>query len=112
MKIKGLNEIDNTYLIIPDKEIEIYNISNLKSEVFSLVEIGVKNFILDLSKVEYIDSSGLGFIVSLLKKVKVIKGTLQIIKPSKEVMEILELTSLSKILIMANSLDEAVLRLK
>ncbi len=109
MKIK---EIDNGYLIEADEEIEIYNNHNIKSEIFNLIDLGINNIVIDLSKVKYIDSSGLGVLISALKKLKQIGGKLILLAPTKEIQEILKLTNLSKVFLIVGSMDDVGINLK
>ena len=63
---------------------------------------------MDMSKVEYIDSSGLGVLVSVLKKVKVSEGKLVLISPKSSVKQILSLTNLDKVFNIQDTLENAV----
>ena len=58
----------------------------------------VKNIIIDLSKVSFMDSSGIGLITGRLKKASSIGGTLAIKKPSKEVLRILKMSKIDSMI--------------
>ncbi len=112
MKKKEIKEVENAYLVVPEEEIEVYNIHNLRTELFSLVETGTTKLIIDLSKVRYIDSSGLGVLVSLLKKMKEISGKIVLLNPTEEIMEILSLTSLARVFIIVDNMENAIENLR
>ncbi len=95
-------------IVLPDEEIEVYNISEIKEVLFDIIEKGNRKLIMDMSKVEYIDSSGLGVLVSVLKKVKVSEGKLVLISPKSSVKQILSLTNLDKVFNIQDTLENAV----
>ena len=64
--------------------------------------------ILDMEKVEAIDSSGLGTVLFLAKKCRALGGDLKIISMTPEVKGVLEIVKFDKILKIYNSLDDAV----
>lgn len=63
----------------------------------SLLAQGNKEFIVDLSGVDFIDSSGLGALVGFFKKVRVGEGDLKLSGPREPIRKILELTHLDKV---------------
>lgn len=96
-----------TTVVIPFEEIEVYNASELKEELSEIIEKGCLNIIIDLVNIEYIDSSGLGVLVSTLKKVKTINGNLILVSPKNPIKQILELTSLNKVFSITTDKEEA-----
>lgn len=55
-----------------------------------------KEFILDLSSVNFMDSSGLGLIMGRYNLLKLIDSTMTIVNPTSSIKRILELSSVSK----------------
>ncbi|MDE5114717.1 MAG: STAS domain-containing protein [Trichodesmium sp. St15_bin1_1] len=66
-----------------------------------------KNIILDLSKIDFLDSSGLGALVQLVKHVKQNQGTLQIVSNAR-VTQTVKLVRLEQFLSLRSSLDDAI----
>lgn len=95
-------------IVLPDEEIEVYNISEIKEVLFDIIEKGNRRLVMDMSRVEYIDSSGLGVLVSVLKKVKHAEGKLVLISPKSSVKQILSLTNLDKVFNIQDNLENAV----
>jgi len=58
---------------------------------------------LDLSTVTFLDSSGLGTLISLHKTMRTQNGTVRLIKPTPNVHQILELTRLHRVFEIVNS---------
>jgi len=75
------------------------------------VEEGPANFILDLSQIDFVDSSGLGALVQLVKKVQGAGGTLQIVT-NPRVTQTVKLVRLEQFLALQPSVDMAIANLK
>ncbi len=74
------------------------NVKEFKDFLFKLIDIDKKQkLIIDLSIVEFVDSSFLGAIVSGLKKVTAIKGDIKILGLQPPVRAMFELTRLYKV---------------
>lgn len=82
----------------------------LKTEIKSLLETGTVNLVLDLQEVEFIDSSGLSAIVSGLKQVREIGGSLKLAGMKTEVQSIFKLTMLDKVFEIYPSAEAALSR--
>ncbi len=80
-------------------EVDIYNADSLKSEVHSLIDEKAADIVLDCTNLKYIDSTGLGVLVSTLKKVKQAGKSIQIINLKPYINKIFTLTGLDKIFV-------------
>lgn len=94
-------------VVTPFEEIEVYNAADLKNELSDIIDKGSINIIIDLINIEYIDSSGLGVLVSTLKKLRTVDGNLILVSPKNPIKQILELTSLNKVFSITNDKEEA-----
>ncbi len=72
----------------------------------------INNCVIDISNVRYINSSGIGVLITLLTKFRNKEGEVILVKPSKTVEKLLLITKLSSIFQVAESVDEAVSILK
>jgi anti-sigma B factor antagonist len=70
------------------------------------VESGIKTVVIDLEKVRYISSSGLGLLITLLTKMKNAGGELLLTAPSEHVKKLLLITKLNGIFKVFDSIDE------
>ncbi len=80
-------------------EVDIYNSESLKSELHALIDEKKADIVLDCTSLKYIDSTGLGVLVSALKKVKEAKKQISIINMKPYIAKIFTLTGLDKIFI-------------
>ena len=69
----------------------------IRTKALSYFEAGHNNFLIDLSQVDYIDSSGLGVLVAIQKRALQMKGGVKIAGATGIVKELFELTRLNKI---------------
>jgi len=70
------------------------------------VEAGIKTVVIDLEKVRYISSSGLGLLITLLTKMKNSGGELFLTAPSEHVKKLLLITKLNGIFKVFDSVDQ------
>ncbi|MCU0821150.1 MAG: STAS domain-containing protein [Spirochaetes bacterium] len=96
MDIK-ISEKGDVVNIIVSGDIEMMSIKDFKTKLFEVGEKTYKDVDIDLSNVEYIDSSGVGVLITLLKKQKSKGKGLNISKVSPKVMNVLKLSSLSDV---------------
>lgn len=69
----------------------------LREKMLEQINQGKKEFLLDFSNVNYIDSSGLGVLISMQKRLKEYQGKLILKGLNGEVKRIFELTRLTKV---------------
>lgn len=98
---------ETTCLVTPGEEIEVYNAAELKEELMSILDGTHSNIIINLENVEYIDSSGLGVLVSTLKRVNIDSGKLILMSPKSAIKQILDLTSLDKVFKIVDNKESA-----
>ena len=78
-------------------DIEMMTIKSFKQKLFEIGQNTDKDIEIDLSNVDYIDSSGVGVLISLLKLQKKKGKSLKINKVSSKVLNVLKLSSLSDV---------------
>ncbi|HZN55066.1 MAG TPA: STAS domain-containing protein [Candidatus Polarisedimenticolaceae bacterium] len=66
----------------------------LRDKVHELLEGGHKKILLNLEKVSYMDSAGIGELVACFKRAREKGGTVKLLKPSGKVEDLLQLTKL------------------
>ncbi len=91
---------DNKSLIITImvKQIDISNMMKLKEKIIEKLDFTFSDIILDLKKVEYIDSSGIGLIVDLYNKIRNKDKNLILKNVSADIKEILGMVNLTRFL--------------
>ena len=69
---------------------------------------GHAKIIVDLSDVDFVDSSGLGALISGMRTTRQAGGDLHIARPNEQVTMLLSLTSLDQVLTTRATIDEAI----
>ena len=83
------------------------NRQELKQRVLEELESGRRKFLIDFSSTGYIDSSGLGVLVSLSKKIREQGGELRLANLNEDLRTLFELTKLDTLFHIANDRKEA-----
>lgn len=81
------------------ERIDSHNSSLLKEFLLKCVEDGHRLLVLDLEKIRFIDSSGLGALLSGYKNASARKGKIVLANPKPQVQSMLELTKLDRIFV-------------
>lgn len=79
----------------------------LREVISSSVLAGNSRLAVDLSDVDFMDSSGLGALVNGLKSTRQAGGDLRIASPTEQVKLVLELTNLDRVLTAYDNAEEA-----
>ena len=93
---------DGVTLIEVGGQLIVGNRQLLKEQVLDQLERGDRKFILDFSKTDYIDSSGLGVLVTLSKKIREQGGQLSLVSLSEDLRTLFELTKLDTLFIFSD----------
>ena len=83
------------------------NRQELKQKVLEQLENGDRKFVIDFSNTGYIDSSGLGVLVSLSKKIREQGGELRLANLNDDLKTLFELTKLDTLFQIADTRDRA-----
>lgn len=90
-----------------DGQLIVGNRQELKQKVLEALEGGAKKFIVDFNKTGYIDSSGLGVLVSLSKKIREQGGELRLAGLNEDLQTLFELTKLDTLFAITKTAEEA-----
>ena len=99
--------IDGAALLTLRGEIDVYTAPRLRQAIIDLVDGGADRIVVDMEKVDFLDSTGLGVLVGGLKRVRMKDGSLSIVTTQDKILKIFDITGLSKVFPIFGSLDEA-----
>ncbi|MGH8548345.1 MAG: STAS domain-containing protein [Methylococcales bacterium] len=103
-----VEEIKNsTVLRIKEKRLDAHNSPEFKERVLKLLENGNINIIIEMSEVRFVDSSGLGVLLSGFKNAASMKGGLILTGLQSQVKSMFELTRLHRVFKIYPTLEEA-----
>ena len=93
----NINDTGESVKVVISGDIEMLTIKTFKQKLFELGQSTEKDIEIDMFDVDYIDSSGVGVLISLLKLQKKKDKQLKIVKVSSKVLNVLKLSSLSDV---------------
>ena len=96
-----------TLVIRPEGRLDLVAAPELRELVATSVAKGVVNIVVDLHDVEFLDSSGLGALVTGLKTTRQAGGNLRIARATEQTMIVLDLTMMQQVLFPYPSVEDA-----
>lgn len=88
-------------------EIDVGSSQRLREALVAMIHEGGPRLIVDLDKVELIDSTGLGVLVGVLKKVRDRDGSLTLVCSNDGLLRVFELTGLTKVFVIQSTVAAA-----
>ena len=88
-------------------EIDVYTAPRLRQAIVDLVDSGERRIVIDMEKVDFLDSTGLGVLVEGLKRAKTNEGDLAIVATHDKILKIFDITGLNKAFRIFGSVEEA-----
>lgn len=104
---------NNTLTVKLVEDIDHKNALEIRKQIDSEIEKRpIKNLVFDFSKVEFMDSAGIGMILGRYKILNAIGGTVYIKNPTKTVLKIIEISGINKIIPIISNTENPVCEVK
>ena len=104
MSIENAGEV--SVVVVPGKALDASNSKDFKAGITPLLTPGAK-IVLDLSGLDFVDSSGLGAMVSSLRQISGVGGDLKLCSLKTPVRALIELVRMHRVFEIYNTRDEA-----
>jgi len=88
-------------------EIDVYTAPALRERLNDLVAAGHYRLVVDLTAVEFLDSTGLGVLVGGLNRVRNHDGSLHLVCSQEKILKVFRITGLTKVFPIHATLSEA-----
>ena len=98
---------DVAVVVLPVEELDASNVGEFKRDIAPVLEAHTK-LVFDLSRLRFVDSSGLGAFLSCLRHVNAKGGDVKLCGMSKPVRTVFELVRLHRIFAILGTQEEAV----
>ncbi len=108
MAFTASKDASGVYLIRVEGQLIVGNRQELKTGVSEALDHGERRFVIDFSRTGYIDSSGLGALVSISKKVREQGGELRLSGLNEDLRSLFELTKLDTLFAISDTAERAV----
>lgn len=93
----NFNEEKDNWDVDLTGEVDIYTANELKDELNIAIEERPKNLVINMQNLDYIDSTGLGILIGILKRLKQKQSDIYIVNTKPNVRKIFTITGLDKI---------------
>jgi anti-sigma B factor antagonist len=107
MQLNMSEQNDIVQISVQEERMDAHNSGDLKEQMLQLFDEGKCNLVIDLSAVRFIDSSGLGALVSGFKNASAREGSLKLCCLQPQVRSMFELTRLHRVFEIFPDMDEA-----
>lgn len=97
---------DATVVTVEESRLDASIAGGFKDFMMDLIDSGNAEFVIDISEISFMDSSGLGVIVAILKQLNG-KGSVKLVGPQKAVSDLFDLTCMDRIFKIYATVDEA-----
>jgi anti-sigma B factor antagonist len=88
-------------------EVDVYTAPRLRERLVDLVSQGHRQIVVDLEGVDFLDSTGLGVLVGGLKRLRSHGGDLSLVCTQARILKVFEITGLTTVFSIAETVDEA-----
>jgi anti-sigma B factor antagonist len=89
-------------------EVDVFTAPKLREQIIGLLTAGKSKIVVNLAKVGFMDSTGLGVLVGGLKRVKEREGTLALAGATGTVLRVLSVTGLNSVFPLHDTVEDAV----
>lgn len=107
MAFSAAKDATGVHLIRVEGQLIVGNRQELKAAVQGALDQGDRRFVIDFSRTGYIDSSGLGALVSISKKVREQGGELRLSGLNEDLRSLFELTKLDTLFSISDTAEHA-----
>ena len=99
---------DGIEVIDVQGEIDMYTAPRLRELVIDLVSKGSYQLVVNLGKVGFLDSTGLGVLVGGLRRVRAHDGSLDLVCTQQRILKIFRITGLTEVFGIYETVDQAI----
>jgi anti-sigma B factor antagonist len=88
-------------------EVDVYTAHKLRERLIELVNSGEKHVVVDLGRVDFLDSTGLGVLVGAHRRLRARDGSLDLVCPHERLLKIFRITGLDNVFDIHASVEDA-----
>lgn len=88
-------------------EVDIATAPKLREKLVELAASGAKRVVVDLEKVEFLDSTGLGVLIGGMKRLRSVDGDLPLVCTQPRILRVFEITGLNRAFTIHDSVEQA-----
>ena len=98
---------EETALVAVRGSVDLTSAPDLRNRLAELIDDGARCIVVDLTDTDFLDSTGLGALVSALKRLRMKDGEIRVVCAPGHVRKVFEITSLDRVFGMHDTVEEA-----
>jgi anti-sigma B factor antagonist len=102
------NTVDSQAVVQVRGEVDVHSAPQLRDRLTGVIDGGNKSVVVDLSRLDFIDSTGLGALVAALNHAKETDASLRVVCPSERLLKLFRITGLDEVFSIYTSVRGAV----
>jgi len=103
-----MRQVENGVTVVaPTGRLDLAGAPALKEAISEVVKTGPPRIVIDMGGVSFVDSTGLGSVISALKQIRGSQGELRLAAPNQQARVVLELTTLDRVFPYYATVEEA-----
>jgi anti-sigma B factor antagonist len=99
--------VDDHMVLEVGGEVDVYTAPRLRERLVELVEAGSRSVVVDLGRVEFLDSTGLGVLIGALKRLRAAGGDLALVCNHERLLKTFRITALDRVFTLYDSVTAA-----
>ncbi|HEY8474941.1 MAG TPA: STAS domain-containing protein [Natronosporangium sp.] len=88
-------------------EVDVYTASRLRERLLGVIDGGASQVVVDLRRVDFLDSTGLGVLVGALKRLRMSGGDLALVCDNEKLLKIFQITALDRVFALHDTVEAA-----
>jgi anti-sigma B factor antagonist len=88
-------------------EVDVYTAPTLRQHLRDATSAGALRIVVDMTEVQFLDSTGLGVLVGAMGRIRELDGTLRLVVASDHILKVLRITGLDGLIPVDPDLDAA-----
>lgn len=89
-------------------EVDVYTAPGLRQRLREIADAGNRDILVDLGRVEFLDSTGLGVLVGAHRRLKAVGGSLHLVCPHERILKIFRIAGLGSVFVIHSSVEDAI----
>jgi anti-sigma B factor antagonist len=88
-------------------EVDVYTAPKLRERLIEMVNAGDRHIVVDLGRVDFLDSTGLGVLVGVHRRLRARDGSLALVCPHERLLKVFRITGLDNVFDIHASVEDA-----
>ncbi len=89
-------------------EVDVYTAPRLRERLLELIDGGARRVVVDLGRVDFLDSTGLGVLIGGLKRLRSAEGSFALVCDKEPLLKIFRITALDQVFPLHPTVDAAI----